>query len=33
MFTRRALPYWITAAIILAGTVWLLWVGREPWCK
>jgi hypothetical protein len=33
LLTRRALPYWITAAIILAGAAWLLWVGREPWCK
>ncbi|PZQ95662.1 MAG: hypothetical protein DI533_18660 [Cereibacter sphaeroides] len=31
--TRRALPYWITAAIILAAAAWLLWIGREPICK
>lgn len=31
--TRRALPYWITAAIILAAAAWLLGVGREAICK
>ncbi len=31
--TRRALPYWITAAIILAAAARLLWVGREAICK
>ncbi len=19
--------------IVLAGAAWLLWIGREPWCK
>lgn len=31
--TRRSLPYWIVAAIILAAAAWLLWIGREPICK
>jgi Protein of unknown function (DUF2585) len=31
--TRRALPYWIVAAIILTAAAWLLWIGREPICK
>jgi hypothetical protein len=30
---RKALPYWITAAIILAAALLLLWMGREPMCK
>lgn len=32
MFTRRHAPYWITAAILLAAAVWLLWMGRAPIC-
>jgi len=31
--TRRSLPFWITAAIVLGAAVWLLWIGREPICK
>jgi hypothetical protein len=31
--SRRALPYLITAAIILSAAAWLLWIGREPICK
>ncbi len=31
--TKRALPYWIVTAVILATAAWLLWVGREPICK
>lgn len=30
--TRGALPYWITAAIVLAAAAYLLWIGREPIC-
>jgi hypothetical protein len=30
--TRKALPYWITAAIIVAAAAILLWMGRVPWC-
>ncbi|HEX9856778.1 MAG TPA: DUF2585 domain-containing protein [Paracoccaceae bacterium] len=31
--TRTRAPYLITAAVILAAAVWLLWIGREPICK
>ena len=30
--TRRNLPFWITAAIVLGAALWLLWMGREPIC-
>ena len=30
--TRRSLPYWITAAIVLGAALWLLWIGRAPIC-
>lgn len=33
MLTRKTLPYWITALIVLATAGWLLWIGREPICK
>ena len=31
--SRRSLPYWITAAIILVAALILLSMGREPICK
>ena len=31
--TRRISPAFVVAGIILLGAVWLLWIGREPWCK
>ncbi|NSX55118.1 DUF2585 domain-containing protein [Parasulfitobacter algicola] len=31
--TKRMLPYWITAALIMAMAAVLLWMGREPMCK
>jgi Protein of unknown function (DUF2585) len=30
---KRYTPYLITALIILAGAAYLLWIGREPYCK
>jgi Protein of unknown function (DUF2585) len=33
MIRLRALPYLLTAAIILIAAAWLLWIGREPICK
>lgn len=30
---RHMRPYIITALIILAAALWLLWIGREPICK
>ena len=30
---NRLVPILITAGIILLTAVWLLWIGREPWCK
>lgn len=30
---RTRSPYLITAAVVLAAAVWLLWIGREPICK
>jgi hypothetical protein len=31
--TRRALPYWITAALVLGAALWLLWAGQVPICE
>lgn len=28
----RALPYALTALIVMAAAAWLLWIGREPIC-
>ena len=33
MLTRKTLPYWITALIVVLTAIWLLWIGREPICK
>lgn len=33
MSSRKYLPYFLTAAIILAAAAYLLWIGREPICK
>lgn len=33
MMARKYLPWLITALIIAAAAVWLLWIGREPICK
>jgi hypothetical protein len=30
--TKRAFPYWITAALIAGAAIWLLAVGRVPIC-
>jgi hypothetical protein len=30
---RRFSPQVIVAVSILAAATWLLWIGREPWCK
>jgi hypothetical protein len=30
---RRLSPYLVTFGIILLAAAWLLWIGREPWCK
>lgn len=30
---NRLVPILITAGIILLTAAWLLWIGREPWCK
>jgi hypothetical protein len=30
--TRRLSPYLVITGIILLAAVWLLWIGREPWC-
>jgi len=32
-YARSRVPYLLTAAVILAAAVWLLWIGREPICK
>ena len=32
MLTRRALPYWLTAAVIVAAAIVLLALGRVPIC-
>ena len=32
MLTRRALPYWLTAAVIVAAAIVLLALGRVPYC-
>ena len=32
MLTRRALPYWLTAAVIVAAAIVLLAMGRVPIC-
>jgi len=29
----RALPYVVSFLILVAGALWLLWIGREPICK
>ena len=31
--TRRISPFIVTLAIIALSAAWLLWIGREPWCK
>ena len=33
MLTRKSLPYWCAAAIVVLAALWLLWIGREPICK
>lgn len=33
MISRRALPYWFTAAVVAIQGLWLFWIGREPYCK
>ena len=30
---NRLVPILITLGIILLTAAWLLWIGREPWCK
>ena len=30
---RRLSPYLVVAGILFTAAVWLLWIGREPWCK
>lgn len=30
---KRHLPYVVTAAAVLGAASWLLWIGREPYCK
>jgi Protein of unknown function (DUF2585) len=30
---KKYAPYLVTALIILAGAAYLLWIGREPYCK
>jgi hypothetical protein len=30
---RRLSPYIAVAVIVLMAAAWLLWIGREPWCK
>lgn len=30
---NRLTPILITLGIILLTTAWLVWIGREPWCK
>jgi len=32
MLTRRALPYWLTAGVIVAAAIVLLALGRVPYC-
>jgi hypothetical protein len=29
---RPPTPYLLSAAILLVSAIWLLWIGREPWC-
>jgi hypothetical protein len=29
---RHPTPYLLSAAILVASAIWLLWIGREPWC-
>lgn len=31
--TRRLAPYIVVLATVLLAAAWLLWIGREPWCK
>ena len=31
--TNRLAPILVTLGIILLTATWLLWIGREPWCK
>jgi hypothetical protein len=31
--TRDMRPYYLIALMILASAAWLLWIGREPYCK
>lgn len=31
--TQRAFPFLVTIAIIIAAALWLLQVGRVPWCE
>lgn len=31
--TKRISPLLVTLAIIALSAAWLLWIGREPWCK
>jgi hypothetical protein len=31
--SRRLNPYVVAVASILVAAAWLLWIGREPWCK
>ncbi|MBC9246362.1 DUF2585 domain-containing protein [Paracoccus sp. 11-3] len=33
MSSRKYLPYFLTAAIVVAAAAYLLWIGREPICK
>ena len=33
MMTRKHIPYFVTAAIVVAAAAYLLWIGREPICK
>ena len=30
---RRISPFIALVAVILLTAIWLLWIGREPWCK
>lgn len=30
---RRITPTLVLAAVIILSAAWLLWIGREPWCK
>lgn len=33
MFSKRAIAYWLTAAVVSVQAIYLLWAGREPYCK